>query len=78
MNIYNITKYHPAWMWYQDAFDLQYISHGVKSTPEQRTALKKEVVDSYMREMDCSPEALAAIIKDRTAKKLVHPLYGTD
>lgn len=78
MNIYNITKYHPAWMWYQEEFDIQFVSRGIKSTPKDRADLKKYTVNKYMDETGVTPERLAADIKKRTAEKKVHPLYGTD
>jgi len=78
MNIYRITKYHPAWMQYQLDFDYQFISRGVTSNPDQRKTLQAQVVATYMSDNGLSEETLSKIVKERTEKKIVHKLYGTD
>jgi hypothetical protein len=78
MNIYNVNKYHPAWAWYIDYKDIEFISAGKKPTKEQLADLKKRAVDDWMKHRGLTPEAVAARFKERTEKKIVHPLFGTD
>lgn len=78
MNIYRITRYHPAWMQYQLAFDYDFVARGASSNPVQRKTLQERVVRDYLIDNDMSEETLSKIIKERTEKKIVHRLLWTD
>lgn len=71
VNIYNVTKYHPAWMWVTDELD-------DRGTNMRNKAAVKEAVDRFMMEQGMNASDLMAQIVQRTRDKDVHPLYGTD
>lgn len=71
VNIYNVTKYHPAWMWVTDELD-------DRGTNMRNKATVKEAVDRFMMEQGMNASDLMAQIVQRTRDKDVHPLYGTD
>jgi hypothetical protein len=72
-DIYNVTKYHPAWMYVQEYLDLE----GAKGSAARKAATKK-AVDEYMEEFGYKPDSLREEIVKRTREKTVHRLYGTD
>jgi hypothetical protein len=63
-------------MQYQLEFD--YVFSGSTSNPTLRKTLQRKVVEEYMADFGYTEESLAKVIKERTAAKTVHPLYGTD
>lgn len=71
VNIYNVTKYHPAWMWVTDELDQ-------RGSSMRNRDLVKESVDRFMAETDMSVTDLMYSIVRRTKNKDVHQLYGTD
>ena len=68
-DIYNVTKYHPAWAYVLDYTD---------SANSRSKETKKNAVDAYMKDNDLTSEKLKAIIVKRTREGKVHSLYGTD
>jgi len=68
IDVYNVTKYHPAWAFVQD-----YVDHLGKTTKDK--AAVKKAVDAYAAELGYTDASeLKGIIADRTKRKVYDKL----
>ena len=70
VDIYNVTKHHPAWMYVANSLDQRGNPKGKK-----RVEAVKEIIDDYLVAFQETPESLANKIRIRTKNGTVHGMY---